>query len=432
MSASKLIDPQVDRLPPHDLLNEQAVLGCILLEPSCLEEITGACAEPGSLFYDLRHKVVFAALRSLRTSQEPISVLTLITELRKANTFDSCGGLAYIAALPDATPSAAHLGYSLGEIQSKYVARRMIAACAEAVGEAYEKSGDMAALLARLESDVLQISTGLTRSEAKPAKEILRLCVDRYERLIAGQEAGIPTGFLPIDTNGGFFPGELVLVCGETGLGKSTLALNLMHTAFKAAIPTVLFSLEMSSEAWMDRLLSLDLGIDRRVFRNRSMFTEGILSVVAFNMNRISKLPLWASDDATAGVHDVRRIVKALVARQAVRLVVVDYAQIVSPPAYDSREQQVAAIGRAMRSLAQETKTVVILLSQLNDEGKVRESRALLHEAHVCLTLQNRESRLWITCTKGRDMQFPDFPVDFNTLECKLTQASQLPNRYEP
>jgi replicative DNA helicase len=416
----------LDRLPPHDEQNEAAAIGCALLDSSCIDVLLSTAKEH-DFFYDLRHQIILSKIRALRESFQPVTVLSVATELRHSNQLEEAGGMVYLSTLPDSTPSAAHLEYSLEVLRKKFIARRMIAACTEAAAQAYDHKGEADELIEAFRTRVNEAGTLIDAKEAQPAKVVLRRCVDRYERMLAGEETGIQTGYTAIDASGGLQMGELVLVCGQTGLGKSTFALNLVHSALRNSIPVALFSLEMSDEAWMDRLIALDLDIDRRAFRSRSIFTENVMRRIAVNMPRLSKLPLWLCDDAQSTVEDIRRVSKLLVERQRVRLVVVDYAQIVTPPrSIDSREQQVAYIGRSLRALAQETRCVFIVLSQLNDEGKVRESRALLHEAHVCIKLEERENNvIWAVCAKGRDTQFPSFPLEFDALTCSMKQASQ-------
>lgn len=417
-----------DRLPPHDDKNECAALGCVLLDPSCLDVLASA-AGATDFFYDLRHQKIFRTLMQLREDGQPISVLTLHTELAKSGEIHNCGGYGYVAGLMECTPSAAHLDYCIDVLRTNFIKRRMISACTTAVLRAYEHIGDAAELIEIFRDKVHEADALIHAKDAKPAKQILSECVERYERMIAGEDCGIMTGFPIIDMQGGFFPGEFVLVTGETGKGKSTLALNIIHRAIQSH-PVGVFSLEMSDGAWMDRLLSLDLKIDRRSFRNKTMMTEGVMQKLAVQMPRLSKMPLWICDDSQSGADDIRRIVKHLVQRHGVKMVVVDYAQIVEPPkSIQSREQQVAFIGRTLRSIGQELGCVMMVLSQLNDEGKVRESRSLMHEAHLALSLESREGgQLWIACGKGRDMNFRDFPVEFDPNYCRLTQKTQMEN----
>lgn len=425
-----LSDPSTpDRLPPHSIEAEQGVLGCILLSPNdCIGHCILKFTSGPEVFYDLRHRAAYEVLLDMHGRNAAIDLITVQQELKDRNQLESVGGLAYLASLPDTVPSAANLDYYVEIVREKHVLREMITACTDVVSRAYDHQGEVDTLLDEVERDILRISGNRVKIlEAKPARDVLSQCVDRYERMVLGEESGINTGFVAIDANGGLFPGEMVLLCGPTGKGKSTLALNIIHATLTARIPTSIFSFEMSAGAWMDRLLALDLSIDRRAFRSRSRFNDGVLLRIAANTARIAAMPLWVCDDTQSTVDDLRRVIKQLVSRNGLKVVVVDYAQIVPPPkAVDSREQQVAYIGRSLRAIAQETNTVMIVLSQLNDEGKVRESRALLHECHLCMTLQDRDGRLWINCTKGRDMQFPDFPVNFDPLFCRITQASQI------
>ncbi len=417
------LQPDTNRLPPHDLTAEQGVLGCILLSPACLIECEGAFSGQEGMFYDEKHQAIYKAMKAVEAG---LDLVTLQAKLKDLGELEAIGGLSYLLSLPDATPSAANLDYYLAILKNKFIARKMLQACAQAVGMVYENE-QSSELLDAFRSKINEVDDMLQTKDAKPARAVLNKCINRYEQMLMGNDQGLFTGFVAIDANGGLYPGEMVLVCGPTGYGKSTLALNLMHHSLKSQIPTAVFSFEMSDQAWMDRLLSLDLNIDRRAFRSKDRFNQGVLEKITKNVSKLSKLPLWVCDSPVSTVEDIRRTVKHLAAKNGVRLVVVDYAQIVTPPkSIDSREQQVAYIGRSLRSIAQETNAVILVLSQLNDEGKVRESRALLHECHMCMTLQSRDEKLWVTCTKGRDTMFPDFPLDFDPLFCRMTQSSQV------
>jgi replicative DNA helicase len=408
---------------------EQAAVACLISDCQTATA-SGTMPEP-ELYGDLRVRTVCEAVVGMMARHEAVDVVTVMAELGKRKQLEAVGGpqfLSYLLNIKSMNCMFPEYQRRLWDFVDAADTERIVASLKEGLGE-----GDpLTAIMSATDQLQRQKKTTSLLTEARPLKDGLMRAIDRYEKLCAGQIKGIQTGFVPIDSQGGLQPSEMVLIAGHTGVGKSTLALNLLHAAVKSGEKAAVFSLEMSEQAWIDRLISLDIGIDRRTFRNRNMFTEAVTVKIASSMTRLKSLPIWICDDPNANLGLIRRVAARLAATAGVRLMVVDYAQLVAPGSEDSREQQVAAIGRGIRAICQEYQLVGLVLSQLNDDGRVRESRALLHEAHLALVLEERDGKLWVTSPKGREMHVPDFPVEFDALYCRLTQASQMPGCYEP
>lgn len=401
---------------------EQAAVSCLLSDCQTATR-SGTMPEP-ELYADLRHRTICETVVGMLARHEAVDVVTIAAELARRQQLEAVGGYAFLGQLVNIKA----VDFLFAEYQKRLWHFVDAAETQRVVATLKEKLTDddpLTAIVSATDELQRQKKTTALLTEARPLTEALSRAVDRYEKICAGEIKGVPTGFVPIDSQGGLQPGEMVLIAGHTGVGKSTLALNLLYSAVQAGEKAVVFSLEMSEQAWIDRLISLDSRIDRRTFRNRHMFTEATLARIAAHIAKLRSLPIWICDDPNASLGLIRRVAARLAATAGVRLMVVDYAQLVCPGSEDSREQQVAAIGRGIRSICQEYQLVGLVLSQLNDDGRVRESRALLHESHLALLLEEREGKLWVTSPKGREMYVPDFPVDFDALTCRLTQAPQ-------
>lgn len=426
------ISPTEDEsLPPHSDAAEAGVLGCVLLSPLESMDVIASAGIGSDWFYDLRHRTVYNNITALHEAGTAIDAVTVTTRLLDRKEMADAGGLVYLTSLPDSTPSAANIAHYIDILRSKFAGRKLIQLAAKLKSDVYT-SVNIQALVDesyRGFDEIAQIYVATDKAKVKPIREVLVTSADRYERLLAGDRRGIQTGFVPIDAVGGFAPGEMVLIAGETKIGKSTFALNLLHGALKSGTKVAVFSLEMNDQAWCDRLLSLDLEIDRRAFRVSSYMTAAVIQKVADNLCRIGRYPLWVCDDAAIKTSEIERVLTKLSLSEGIEMFVVDYAQLVSPnDERDSREQQVAKIGRNIRRICQKQGLVALVLSQLNDEGKVRESRALLHECHLGFVMEEREGDLWIRQAAGRDVAVPDFPVEFDGTICRIRQKSQMNN----
>lgn len=267
--------------------------------------------------------------------------------------------------------------------------------------------------------------------EERPFRRVIMDSIDRYEDMMKNQgKLGVPTGFARFDrVSGGLKPGGYTLVAAATGVGKSTIAVNMINSALQAGNGVVLFTLEMSRDDIADMMFSMNCRIDRNLF-NTGAFSEDDIKRMTTGAGRMQDLPFYLDDDPDAGIETIRRRVLSLKADNRIGLAVVDYAQLVQPESqYDGREQAVASVALALRLLSRQANIPIIVLSQLNDEGRVRESRKLTHEAATVfrMTRENlTDSKIVLHIDKGR--KIPANPIDLflKAEHCLITEASPI------
>ena len=259
--------------------------------------------------------------------------------------------------------------------------------------------------------------------EEKPLLAIAREAIERYEYMWQNQgKLGVPTGIPALDEiSGGWKPSQTIVVAGSTGGGKTTVALHMIDTALRAGTGVLLFSLEMDKEEIFDLILSNRCGIDRNKFNN-GRFGDNDFIAMRNSMGIIRDLPLYIEDSALSAVEQIRIRVVQLKAAGKIGLVVVDYLQFVNPGIVtrENREQQVAQISHALRAMARETKLPFIILSQLNDEGKLRESRVIAHNANIVMIVEATEDVVIAKIIKGRGIPCGEYSLDFERRFARL------------
>lgn len=256
-----------------------------------------------------------------------------------------------------------------------------------------------------------------------PMKVLVRSAIDRYEELFKNQgKLGVPTGFQDFDRDtGGWKPKQMVVVAAESNGGKSTFALNAVNAALHAGHGVLLATLEMDRDEICDLLVSMNCRIDRNVF-NTGMFVDSDFQKITTHAGKLNKLPLFIEDSASMTVAELDAKASQLAEEGKIKLVVADYAQIFSPEDINApREQQIAKIARGFRASAKNLKLPYIVLSQLNDEGKLRESRVLAHEAHTVILLETDDNKMKMKVVKGRSIRKKDYLLNYQPEYCLVT-----------
>lgn len=371
----------IDRLPPHSQECEMGVLGCILLSPNdCMGECIEKLKAGGEAFYDLRHQTIFATLADMYDKREAIDLITLQQKLKDKQLLEQVGGLAYLASLPDAVPSAANLTYYLDFVQEKYLLRKMIHTCTEVVGKVYDYEGEVDALMDEVERDILRISEARVQQHSSTIKELVKSAINRLEDFHQrqGMLSGIGTGFADLDkmTNG-LHGGEMIVIAARPSVGKTSLAMNIAeHVALDQKIPVGVFSLEMTAESLVLRMLCSRSRVNLQDVRD-GFFAERDFPKITTAAGQLSSAPLYVDDSSGLSILQLRAKARRMFQQYGIKLFVIDYLQQMhsSSRKIDNRQQEIADISNGVKSLAKELKVPVIVLSQLNRDFERDKSR---------------------------------------------------------
>ena len=404
---------KIDRLPPHDLDMEQGVLGCQLLSPNeCVGEVVEKLKEVGveAHFYDLRHQTIQAELFEMFDTRVPIDVITLQQRLKDKGLLDQVGGIAYLSQLQDSVPSAANLSYYLEIVREKYLLRKMISTCTEVVGRVYDYEGEVDALLDEVERDVLRISESRAQSSMPGVKELVNKAIGTIENFFSrkGTLTGLATGFADLDRmTDGLHGSEMIVIAARPIMGKTSLAMNIVeHAALEDKLPVGVFSLEMSAESLVMRMMCSIARVNLRSIREGFM-SEADFPKLTSAAGRLANAKLFIDDSAGLSILQLRARARRLAQQHGVKLFVVDYLQLLHSTArraQENRQQEIADISSGIKALAKELKVPVLVLSQLNRElekdksrkprlSDLRESGSIEQDADVVGLLYKPNSR---------------------------------------
>jgi replicative DNA helicase len=400
---------RVDRLPPHSIEAERGVLGCVLLSPGdCL----GVCIEKfksgPELFYDLRHRHIYELLVEMYDHREAIDLLTVQQRLKDRNQLEAVGGLVYLSGLPDAVPSAANLSYYADIIREKHLLRRMIQTCTEVVGQVYEYEGEVDALLDEVERDVLRISEERVEEQTTTIKELVKNAISTIENFHQrqGMLTGLATGFPDLDKmTSGLHGGEMIVIAARPSMGKTSLAMNIAeHIALEERLPVGVFSLEMTAESLVLRMLCSRSRVNLRNIRD-GFLAERDFPKLTGSAGKLAGAPLFIDDTAGLSILQLRAKARRMTQQYGIKLFVIDYLQLLHSTSRraENRQQEIADISNGIKALAKELKVPMIVLSQLNRElekdknrkprlSDLRESGAIEQDADLVALLYKPSS----------------------------------------
>jgi replicative DNA helicase len=395
---------KIDRLPPHSSDAEQGVLGCVLLSPhDCMGECIEKLKRGAEVFYDLRHQTLFEELVLMYDAKEPIDLITLPQRLKDKQLLEGVGGIAYIASLPDAVPSAANLSYYLDIVREKYVLRKMIHTCTDIVGRVYDYEGEVDSLLDEVEREVLQIVESRESGTFVVMKELVHKAINTIEdyHQRQGMLTGVGTGFPDLDKmTSGLHAGEMIVLAARPSMGKTSLAMNIAeHVAVDLQLPVGVFSLEMTSESLVLRMLCSRARVNLRNIRE-GFLAERDFPKLTGAAGKLSQAPLFIDDTPGLSILQLRAKARRMSTQYGIKLFVVDYLQLVHSTSRraDNRQQEIADISNGLKALAKELEVPIIVLSQLNREfekdkdrkprlSDLRESGAIEQDADIVAML---------------------------------------------
>jgi archaellum biogenesis ATPase FlaH len=279
------------------------------------------------------------------------------------------------------------------------------------------------------------LSLSIPALDNQPLRHVIRESYGRYEELYENRgKLGVPTGLVDFDRQiGGLKAGHFIVIAAETGGGKSTIAMNWINHALGQGIGVAMFSIEMDRDELLDNLLSIRNRVNRNKF-NTGEFDEQDLGLMKVGLANISKLPFWIFDDAIITVEQISQIVTQLRSEHNIGLAVVDYIQLVTPDnTSEIREQQVAKIANGLRAVAKANRLPIVVLSQLNEEGKIRESRAIAHAANMMILLEDLDgNKPRLKIVKGRRVEKKAYDLFFNREFCQVHSAAKVQEQDVP
>lgn len=390
----------VDRLPPHSHESEQGVLGCILLAPNeSFGELVSKIKTP-EVFYDLRHQTIYSVMLEMYEARNPIDLITVMTRLKEKQLLEQIGGIAYLSQLQDAVPSAANLSYYLDIVREKYLLRKMISVCSEVVGRVHDYEGDVDALLDEVERDVLAIRPKENQAVI-PVKELVSQSIKHIEERfeLQGKCGGIPTGFADLDyMTDGLHNGELIILSGydsrkkdSSSLGKTALAMNIVENVlFESKLPVGVLTGEMTPRQLTDRMIASMSRVNLRSL-NRGWLTESDFPKMTSAASRLSNSKLHIENASGSSIMELRATARRMYQQHGIKFFVADYLQLFSSPSSrkdGNREQEISDIAKGFFDLSKELNVPILLISQTNEQGFIRESRATRHHTDCHWQLQ--------------------------------------------
>lgn len=373
------------RIPPQNIEAEQSVLGAMMLDKEAIAKATEILTSED--FYREAHRVIFNAMLELYNKNEAVDMVTITDILRRDNKLEDIGGIAYITALANVVPTAANVKYHADIIAEKSVLRQLVRVSTEIATMGYEGSDDVGVLLDTAESRILEISNRKKKNDFTQIKDVLMDSVQGLEKLITnkGGLTGLPTGFPDLDKlTSGLHPSDFIILAARPSMGKTALALNIVQNVALRAHKQIggeprsvaFFSLEMSKEQLVHRMLCAEAGIDSQRLRVGEMGDKDWDSLWAA-CDTMSKAKIYIDDTAGITAMEMRSRARRLKAEHGLDLIVVDYLQLMQGSGRKSfsgdRQQEVSEISRSLKALARELDVPVLALSQLSRGVEARQ-----------------------------------------------------------
>ncbi|MBI1377979.1 MAG: replicative DNA helicase [Frankiales bacterium] len=367
-------DSVPDRTPPQDIAAEQSVLGAMLLSKDAIADVVETLREAD--FYRPAHALIYAAVLDLYGRGEPADAITVSSELAKIGELGRVGGAPYLHTLVASVPTAANASYYAHIVSERAVLRRLVEAGTRIVQMGFQGEGDVDMIVDRAQAAVYDVTDRRTSDDYLPLSEIMPGTLEEIDAIASrgGVLAGVPTGFADLDAvTNGLHGGQMVVVAARPAIGKSTLGLDLARSAsIRHGLASAIFSLEMSRNEIAMRLLSAEAQIALNHLRSGTM-SDGDWQKLARKMSAVSEAPLFIDDSPNMTMMEIRAKCRRLKQRHDLRLVVIDYLQLMtSGKKVESRQQEVSEFSRSLKLLAKELDVPVVAISQLNRGAEQR------------------------------------------------------------
>ncbi|MEJ0021195.1 MAG: replicative DNA helicase [Candidatus Doudnabacteria bacterium] len=361
----------INRIPPQNLEAEQSVLGSLLLDREGIIKIADLISADD--FYDDRHRIIFMGIIRLYDERASIDILTVSNVLEEGHSLEKIGGISYLTTLVNSVPSAAHVVHYANIVRRKGTLRRLISSATDIVGLGYQEEIDLESLLDQAEQKLFSVSQKYLKQNFVALSEILHETFDRIDELHRekGKLRGVSTGFADLDNKlGGLQKSDLIILAARPSMGKTSLALDFVrHVAMNEHKAVGIFSLEMSKDQLVDRLLAAEADVDlwkMRTGKLNDLGPDNDFERIGHALGRLSEAPIFIDDSGAVNIMELRTKARRLQSEHELDLIVVDYLQLMQGRNTENRVQEVSEISRSLKILAKELNLPVLALSQLS------------------------------------------------------------------
>jgi replicative DNA helicase len=414
------------RVPPHNLDAEMALLGSVMLRPDAIYEIMDI-VRVDSFYFD-KHRIIFEAMLELFSKHQPIDLLSLSSRLKEKGLLERIGGTTFLTELSSVVPSSANIKHYADIVRKKFMMRELIEASEYISHLGFNEAGELEDILDQAEKKVFDITQHFSSTDNfKDLKPLLHESFERFEKLSSAEHElrGIPTGFKALDDIlGGFQSSDLIILAARPSVGKTAFALDVARRVASAPIgaPVGVFSLEMSADQLVDRIVAAQSKVDASVIRKgvRSQtgaWRDDIFKNISTALDELSRAPIFIDDQAGNTIMRMRSAARKLKIEKGLKLLVVDYLQLMAPSGgrNDNMNQVVTEISRGLKHLARELQIPVIALSQLSRGietrgGKpklsdLRDSGSIEQDADLVMFIHQEEDGIRDENGKMREVQ---------------------------
>ncbi len=372
------------RIPPQNLEAEMALLGSIMLRPENLYDIMDIISKYS--FYSERNGIIFEVMFDLWNKRQPIDLLSVSSKLKESKQLESVGGNSYLAEILNSVPSSSNATYYAQILQKKHMMRKLIEASEHISGLGFEDNGELEEILDKAEKKIFEVTNTNTHHKFTHIKDELDEAWERFDKLQSSGDGlrGVPTGFKEIDQKlSGLQKSDLIILAARPSMGKTSLALDIARqSAVEHNTHVGIFSLEMSSQQLVDRMVAAQANIDAWKLRTGTLSKKDDFTLLGEAIANLSKAPIFIHDEPGNNIIKMRSIGRRMKSEHGLGLLIVDYLQLMVPTQTknDNVVQQVTEISRSLKNLARELEVPVLALSQLSRAVEQRGGRPRLSD----------------------------------------------------
>lgn len=374
MKITSLSNKYNNKVLPHALDLEEAVLGAIIIDKNGLSKIIDIITP--NIFYKNEHRIIFSSIQKLFYNNEPIDLNTVSNFLRQNGKLEFIGGDYYLMQLTQKVMSSAHIEYHSRIIQQKFIMRSLIELSNDIISKAYDETNDIFGILNYSESKIFEITHNNLKKNFETAQNLIYQAIDKIKKVEKTNGiSGISSGFKKIDEiTSGWQNSDLIILAGRPGMGKTAFMLSMARNiVIEDNIPVAIFSLEMSSIQIINRLISYETGISSEKIR-RAKLSKNDWNTLYKRINKLENSPLFIDDTPSLSIFELRTKCRRLVSQHNIRLIMIDYLQLMGSNINfkHNREQEISLISRSLKSIAKELDIPIIALSQLSRAVEIR------------------------------------------------------------